>query len=427
MIQKQLLRSPRLGILLTIALLIVVLLYVPSKAEEIRYPVPSYVGEQLKKVREWEKQWAGKKISTATIDKVKEFIPESLYSLISDPKTWGESWFEIVPYREIKPSKGELKLTREYAGTCSIGPSEELLNYISGIPFPNPKTGIEVAYNFDNVNHGDNAHAVEDMYIVDGKRRYDRKMGVEAHFLYFSGRREIPPVPELSNPKGIFRATHVSFFAPASMKGNRSLMIKWKDRTKPYESYSFSSSTRKIVRHSNALRDDTQGGGDSTDDDQNMYDNAIPYMKYKFLGRKELLLGRHQDVDQLAKEHREGYCLFDGIQRERLNTIVLECTHKNPNYIYSKQIWYVDPETWWILYADKYDRKGELWRVFENVGYVIPSVYNKELIGTMGFILIIDKKLLHATGGFSNYTFGETGELYDPAYYNSRALQKYGY
>jgi hypothetical protein len=398
-----------------------------SRAGEVRYPIPSYEGEKLKQVRQWEKTWAGKKIVPTNIDGIKEFLPENLYQIIKDTEKWGESWFEIAPYRQIKPTKGDLEFTRKYAGSCSIGPDDKLLNYVCGIPFPNPKTGLEVAYNFDNLNQGDNAHALEDLWLIDGKKHYDRKMVLDAFFLYFSGRREIPPVPELPNPKKIFRATHVSYYEPASMRGTRSILIKWKDRTKPFESYTFSSNTRKTVRRSTAQRTASQGGSDGGGEDNIIYDNAISYMKYKLLGRKELLISRHQDTDQLNKGHREGYCIIDGFQRERINTYVIECTHKNPKYIYSKQIWYVDPETWWITYSDKFDRQGKLWRVFENAGYMVKSVYNGVEIPNIAFVLNIDVQRLHSTGGFSNYTIGKTGEYYQPEFYTPKALQKYGY
>jgi hypothetical protein len=411
-----------LGITIILSSALLLVTHIPSQAEEIRYPVPSYEGEELAKVRQWEKIWVGKKIDPTTIDEVKEFMPESLYQIMSDPDKWGESWFEIAPYREIKPSKGELKFTRQYAGTCRIGPNEKLLNHISGIPFPNPKTGLEIAYNFDNLNHGDNSHILQDMVLVDGKARYDRKMVMDIHALYFSARREIPPVPEiLPNDRGIHRVSHATHLEPASMKGSRSLMIKFIDRTKPYESWSFSSTTRKLTRLSTAQREATQGGSDTTTDDQSIYNGAISFMKYKYLGRKELLLARHQDSSQFQKGHREGYCLINGFQKERINTYVLECTHKNPNYLYSKQIWYVDPETWRTHYADKYDRQGRLWRVFENGDNVLKSVYNDALLGNPVLVSIIDVQRLHGTGGVFNVTIGETDKYYQREYYTPKA------
>jgi hypothetical protein len=87
---------------------------VSSRAEDVRYPVPSYEGEALEQVKQWEKTWAGKKIDPTNIDGVKELVPKSLYSIIKDPEKWGEVWFEIVPYRQIMPTKGDLEFTKKY-------------------------------------------------------------------------------------------------------------------------------------------------------------------------------------------------------------------------------------------------------------------------------------------------------------------------
>jgi hypothetical protein len=211
------------------------------------------------------------------------------------------------------------------------------------------------------------------------------------------------------------------------MRGTRALSIKFIDRNKPQESWAFSSTTRKLTRSSTAQREATQGGGDASSDDNMGYDDAIPTMKYKYLGRKELLIPRHQEIKQLKKWRKEGDCLFSGIQRERINMYVVECIHKKPNYLYSKQIWYIDPETWQMLYADKYDRQGRLWRIFGHGECVVKSVYNDALIGVTRFISIVDIKRFHATGGVTKNTIGETGENYQPEYYTPKALQKWGY
>lgn len=403
-------------------------IYMPSQAEEIRYPVPAYEDKELKRVRQWEKKWVGRKINLTNINGVKNFIPKSLYQLIKDPETWGEIWFEIVPYREIKPTKGDVSFTKKYAGTCRIGSDQSLLNYISGTPFPNPNTGLEIAYNFEHLNLGDNARAFEDVYIIDGKRRETYKMILNTTIMFFSGRRDIPPVPEiLYNNKEIYRGSHSEYFEPAKMKGTRVVTIKWKDYTQDYASWRFSSVNRKITRRSTSQRMNTQGRTDLTPDDNNVYDFGIPFMNYKCLGKIDLLLARHQDLNQLKKGHKEGYCLFSGFQRERIHTLVVECTHKNPDYIYGKQIWYVDPETWRILYANKYDHQGNLWRIFELPQYITKSVHSGELISTLGFMSIIDIKRSHATSAFSNFVIGETGEYFHPDYYTPKALQKYGY
>jgi hypothetical protein len=70
-----------------------------SSAQVAKYPIASYEGAELAKVREWEKTWVGKKIDASNLDQVKEFLPENLAALIKDKATWGDGWFTIVPYQ----------------------------------------------------------------------------------------------------------------------------------------------------------------------------------------------------------------------------------------------------------------------------------------------------------------------------------------
>ncbi|GAG32844.1 unnamed protein product, partial [marine sediment metagenome] len=136
---------------LTVIMLFFLLFFtsLTSQGEEARYFVPSYEGKEMQKVREWEKTWAGKKIDNTSVDQIKELLPESMYNLFKKPEIWGEAWFEIVPYRQIKPTTGMLGATKKYSSACKIGPNNELLNWTAGIPFPNPKTPVEIMYNFD--------------------------------------------------------------------------------------------------------------------------------------------------------------------------------------------------------------------------------------------------------------------------------------
>jgi hypothetical protein len=169
------------------------------------------------------------------------------------------------------------------------------------------------------------------------------------------------------------------------------------------------------------------GGTDLCTDDSAVYGFAIPYLNYKLLGRKELLIPRHTDVERVKKLHKEGCCLFDGFQKERINTYAMECSHKDPNYVYSKMIWHLDPETWYILYADKYDRQRKLWKIFDMGQYVRTSVYNGAQVPIIEFSMVIDVQRLHSTGVLTGSTIGETGEWYHTESYQPRALQKHGY
>jgi hypothetical protein len=340
-----------------------------GRAEE-KVLKPCYEGEELAKVKEWEKAWVGKRIDSATVDQVKDLLPPAIYQLMKDTKTWGEHWFEIVPYRPLPYTPGKIKYTKE--GNCRIGPNDELIGWAAGVPFPNPKSGLEIAWNFESWSHSDGFFNSAVGYTVDGKLKYDRKLAFAVKSLHIAGRCDVPPTPEFpDNTKGILRASWLENSEPTEVKGQTILQYCYKDRNKQDDSWVWIPSLRKIRHISTAQRTNIEGGSDiATDDDYGR--NMIPAnFTYKYIGRKEVLLARHQDIGTLKRP--QGDCMYSGMQKERVNTHVVEGVSKDPSYPYSKFIWYVDPELWHIVTAEKFDREGKLLKVIEYCLDVRPS------------------------------------------------------
>lgn len=398
-------------------------------AAEVKYPVPSFKGDDLQKVRAWEDIWVGKKINHQNIDQVKEYVTDSYYNILKNPDKWGELWFEIAPYREIIPTKGTIEATLKYAGTPKFGPQDELLNWTSGLPFPEPKTALEVAYNFDSPTHGDNWFNSMVGKMVDGVRKYDRNVQMKTYLMWCSGRTDVPPIPEINpNTREIRRASHGEWIEPQILRGTRNMTIKWKDDLREWGSWSYAAGIRRVIRMSTAQRWDHQGGSDLCLDDQQIYNYAMSNMKYKMLGRKDVLLPRHVDAKKIFNGHKEGQLFDNGIPKERINIYAIEAVHKDPNYLYSKQIWYIDPETWWALYADKYDKSGQLWKVIEMGQEITKLKYTGEALAVLGYTNYCDVIRKHATIGlYPEYEYGATGEYFKPDYYTPQALLKYGY
>ena len=144
------------------------------QAEDIKYPVAAYGVEELAKVREWEKTWAGKKIDKSNIDQVAQFLPESIVKMCKAGEPWGAPaegfYFNIVPYKQIIETSGTIEATKKYAPTVKQDAEGYITNYaeIAGVPFPNPKNGLEVAWNFDFTNSNDpvtNKHTALSFYL----------------------------------------------------------------------------------------------------------------------------------------------------------------------------------------------------------------------------------------------------------------------
>jgi len=59
---------------------------------------------------------------------------------------------------------------------------------------------------------------------------------------------------------------------------------------------------------------------------------------------------------------------------------VVEATLKeNARHIYAKRVFYIDEDSWQVLLVDKYDNRGQIWRVSE--GHVI-NYYDQPLLWT---------------------------------------------
>jgi len=92
-------------------------------AAEVPFPSPSYDADSLAKVREWEKMWARKKITTETVDQVKDYLHEAVYKVMKEPSIFGGTsfWFEIVPYRTYEISKGRIEATKTICARKQTG------------------------------------------------------------------------------------------------------------------------------------------------------------------------------------------------------------------------------------------------------------------------------------------------------------------
>jgi hypothetical protein len=390
-------------------------------AGELQYPVPCYQGEELAKVQAWEKTWAGKKISSANVDEVKEFVPETLYDLMKNTDRWGESWFEIVPYRQVPVTPGNIKLTKQYYGQSKIGAEGEIVNYTSGVPFPDTTVPVEMAHNFRTRSFGDAYQSEEKGYIVDGRLKYDMSILIRNKMCFFAARTDTPPVPELTpNPKGIWRTFTMEQIDPPEVRDMRILEIHYIDRMKAYDRWMWTPAIRRVRRSSTTERQDPKGGGDNAAYDNLGWDGAIQENTYKYLGTKELLLVRHNDNSKLV--HTPGDCITDGTQRERVKAHLIEAVSKDPNFFYQKSVWYLDPESWQMLYSDRYDRRGRLWKVLDQHG-MVGTGHNGVQFGHFNGNQMIDVQRIHSTVAQATQEFGVE---FERDIFTFKYLQEYG-
>ena len=364
-----------------------------QKAEGQEFFPPCYQGEELAKVREWEKTWVGKRIDGTNCDQLKDLIPETLYIRLKDPKKWGYFYFDIVPYYYYRPSEGYMEATKKYLGQTKIGSKEEIVGWKAGLPFPNTKTALEFAWNIERAYWSDDWYA-RNYYVglVDGKRHTERYFVQNVNRLFYCGRTDLEPKPEYPkevNPDGIRFGDILFISSPADSKGVAVLQLRYNDCSKDDANWTYVPAMRRIRRMSTSQRTDSAGGSDLVWDDYHGYSGQFNKQSYKLTGRKELLLVRHQDMTKLVRN--KGELDFSGQQRSRINTYIVEPTHKDPNYIYGKRVWYIDPESYIILYVMDWDKEGRLWKEHD----LQQVIYKKQMFNP--FSTPIDHQRVHGS------------------------------
>lgn len=394
-----------------------------AAGRELVYPQFCYTDADLAAVRAWEERWAGKKMDSRTVSEVREFLPESFYQLMTDTGTWGKCWFEIVPYRRIVPTPGTVTFTKKYYKKARIDAATgEILHYTAGVPFPDTADPTEMAHNFRCRNFGDSYSSNEHGFIVDGRIRYDMRLMIENNICFFSGRTDKPPVPEFPhNPKKLWRAFTMLQKDPPEVRNMRIMELHYSDRLKAYDSWIWNPTIRRVRRRSTSERQDAQGGSDFCSFDNFGWDGPISLNRYRYLGHRDLLLCRHNEQKKLV--HARGDCLWAGTQRERVKAHIVEAVNSDPNFLYSKMVWYLDPETWQMLYSDRYDRNGKLWKVLDQIGFVAAGFGGTE-VNSFCAAQMIDVQNRHATLATADYTFG--ADLPETMF-TTDYLQKHGY
>ncbi len=360
--------------LLWVTLLIPVLAVPVKRAftTELVFPRSCYSPEELNRLRSWEQHYAGKKIDASAVGAVTEFLPASFAGIYREPESWGAPpggfYFYITPYRQAAVTGGMIRATKRYSPDVSLADDGSIPSYakIAGVPFPEPENGLHIAWNYDFNTHGDSSFYKRIGTNLNSRSGAEKVGEQDAWELFWIHRVDTEPRPAFEdNPKGISRSTFYHMYSPPEFKNIRMFNLRHIDHRKSDTAYMWFSAFRRIQRISNAERTDSIDGTDLIYDDEYCWDGQMLRNSYTLTGTRELLCARHCAIG--SAERRKGQTLLNGISRERVKTLVVEVVSRDPSYIYGKRIWYVDPETYLILWSEIYDRQQRFWKCFENL------------------------------------------------------------
>ena len=124
--------------------------------------------------------------------------------------------------------------------------------------------------------------------------------------------------------------------------------------------------------------DNPQDDGLRTSDEIDEFNGGTDRYDWKLLGKRELVVPYNSykilsPSTKMTDLLKPGHMNPDLLRYELHRVWVVEATlKKGASHIYGKRVFYVDEDSWSILVQDKYDTRGELWRVSESAPAIAP-------------------------------------------------------
>jgi hypothetical protein len=321
-------------------------------------------------------------ITGANADQYAEFLSPGQMALL---KTYDTFKMNVYPTRRSASNP-----QRIYDATKKVAATAELVENgygvtgaVIGIPFPIPKSGIEVLWNHLLRYRGDIAsRKIAQAAPTRGGKYTLVLFEDEFNVLYtHEGATE-----EGLNNKILYFKQKVT--APARLAGGILLVHETLNQVKEHRSaWLYNPGQRRVRRAPNVAYDNpgTAADGMRTSDQFDMFNGGVDRYDWKLVGKKEMFVPYnayklHSDSLKYKDILTPLHVNPEYTRYEKHRVWVVEANLKDgARHIYKRRTMYIDEDSWQILVVDQYDNRDQIWRVSE--GHVI-NYYEMPLIWT---------------------------------------------
>jgi len=316
---------------------------------------------------------------------LKELMIPSMYALFKPagpPLAGCFPEITVVPTTQLYWALPIIKETKKNMGHTKLDDQGYLdeATWVGGFPFPRPEGKFlaqQYIYNWEK--HTD---MCEDGWTLHDTRGWNKNLredtvgNIEQLDLRLAGRVLMPPYgwfDERAKNVGEFTSVFLLYHSPRDMYGNGMTRIAYRDRDTFDSFHLYINSIRRVRKMSATDTQDAMGGTDLIFEDKSGFGQKLSPKRYPYkmevIADREYLLPVSLDSSEYMSRKTE----LHNMKFQRRPVVVLQLTQLDPNYVYSKRIIYVDKETFNILAAENYDRKGRLYRTVVAWYYLQPK------------------------------------------------------
>lgn len=251
-----------------------------------------------------------------------------------------------------------------------------------GIPFPMPKTGVEVFWNHVLRYRADAAHREIGQAAVFPNGSYEMvKFHDEFDVIY-----SLPGAKEADLHNVILYYLQETV-APARIAGEILLVHETLDQTKEKRlAWIYNAGQRRVRRAPDVAFDNPGTAADNlrTSDQFDMYNGSPERYDWTLVGKKEIIVPYNAYLLHSAKTKAGDVIrplhLNQDVPRYELHRVWVVDSVLKPGqrHIYKRRRLYVDEDSWQIVAVDCYDNRDQLYRFQEGHGieyYDVPSFW----------------------------------------------------
>ncbi|MFI8397534.1 DUF1329 domain-containing protein [Pseudomonas sp. Choline-02u-1] len=308
-------------------------------------------------------------ITAKDVDKYKDKLAPGQYAMF---KRYPET-FKMPVYPSHRgatvPDNVFAAIKKNATSTNLVSGGNGLENFDTAVPFPIPKTGVEVIWNHITRYRGGSVTRLVTQATPQPNGSYSL-VYFQDQFVFRDKMKDYDP----ANPGNILFYFKQKVTAPARLAGGVLLVHETLDQVKePRSAWVYNAGQRRVRRAPQVSYDGpgTAADGLRTSDNLDMYNGAPDRYDWKLEGKKEMYIASDSyKLDDPKLKYSDiikaGHINQD-LARYELRRVwhVVATLKEGQRHIYAKRDFYIDEDTWQAAVIDHYDGRGQLWRVAE--------------------------------------------------------------
>ncbi|MBN1653787.1 MAG: DUF1329 domain-containing protein, partial [Deltaproteobacteria bacterium] len=230
----------------------------------------------------------GQLVHKGNYKKYSALLPAGIQRMVSKY----ELKIKLRNYSQTHPSLGYIKATNENLGKAKIIDigsdyrKRGLKGYVAGLPFPHPKNGLEVAWDFIYNYSGDDGDLIYDvMWVSAGSGIEHTETWRFAYLMRTMHRTDLPPIPAIKEykDKELQYASMTYAIAPYDKKGFGAVYTRSLDPL-DMQGHIYVPAMRRVLRNAFGTRGDTWNATDLLYEDVRGYMGYPEWMYWKLVG-----------------------------------------------------------------------------------------------------------------------------------------------